>query len=817
MSRHKKRKTHVRKPEKAFSIQRPGRYIGREWNLPAIDPTHSIHVAICYPDVYEIGMSHFGLQVMYQIFKDIPGITVERVFAPWPDMEQTLRSRNLVLTTLESRRPLKDCDLICFTLPHELCCTNILNVLDLGGIPIHRDKRTESMPIILGGGIAALNPLPLDAFFDAFFIGEAEQGIPAMMQVFPVGNRKKFLENLASVPGFYIPADSAPGAEKTIVEKQCIADLENAPHPDPPLVPVTRPVHERIVVEAMRGCPRSCRFCQARIFYSPVRHRSPDRIIELVKKNLEQTGYEEVSLLSLNIADYPDVESLLANLMSYLADRCVSISLPSLRPERLTPAMISEIRQVRKTGFTLAPEAGSDRLRKIIGKPFPLDKLLETVESVFKAGWSVIKLYFMIGLPFEKDEDIMSILDLVRCILKIGRSICGNRTAVHVSAATFIPKPHTPFQWCGQAAETDIRRRQQILRDGCATAAIKLSMNDLPSSRLESCLARGDERMGAVIENAFLAGCRMDAWSECFDSLAWANAFKTNDLSMEVEAIRHYVPGQDRLPWSFIHTGIPEEQLVRTYEAAVSAGTDVESQPLPEPPLKKHVPGDSPGKNVQPIHQETHHYLGIFQVLSDFRLFGHMEIFNAVTRAMRRADLPLAYSQGFNPHPKMSWQQPVPLGFERWCEPVEFHLSDVLPCHQVLQRLNDQLPPEIRFRSLRPASDSKQLRSLKWFLVGLATNGRYRNLYENLHTGDKIVMIERVSLLQDIRERLERMEMDFVCALPEQTRDGPTLKRVMEIIYSDGEPWIFQPFGARLGWLADAGESLVPFGWITQE
>ena len=815
MTRKNKRKP--RPPRPVSSIERPGRYVGREWNLSPIDQAAGMRVVICYPDVYEIGMSHFGLQVLYEVLKNLPGISVERVFAPWIDKEKKLRSGNRNLTTLETGRPLTDCDLLCFTIPHELCFTNILNVIDLGGIPLHRNARSQHAPFILGGGIAALNPLPLEPFFDGFFIGEAEAAIPSIIRAVVPGDRSQTLNNLAEIPGLHLPGLPGKGNIRRTVLKQFLQKLEDAPHPDPPLVPYARPVHERIVVEATRGCPKNCRFCQARVYYHPIRHRSPEKIIELVTKNLHQTGYEEASLLSLNIADYPGIEVLLTNLMTLLAKENVSISLPSLRPERLTSAMIEEIQQVRKTGFTLAPEAGSERLRKIIGKPYPLHQLLQTIESVFTAGWSVIKLYFMIGLPFERDQDIHEMVDLIQLILKIGRRICGSRASVHVSAATFIPKPHTPFQWCGQASETDIRRRQKILRDGCNTPAIKLSMDNIITSQLEACMARGDDRIAAVIESAFRYGCRMDAWNECLDYESWKKAFTDAGLDIGEESKKSYVPGQSVTAWSFIDTGVTEDQLLKSYFAALSASEESAPDPqMPPASMPSHAGRllSKPPAAVSASQLTYASYTGIFQVISDFRLFSHMEISNSLARAMRRAGLPLAYSHGFNPHPRMSWQPPAPLGFERWCEPVDFDFSISIPEAEILHKLNEQLPPEMRFRSIRLKPDGVPATVLDRFLIALNSGGRKQIACQKFSENDKMTIIEPVDLIPEIREMVERRGLDLVFGLPVHAEGGPTLKMVIETLYGEQEMPLDQVLGARIGWLTRESEHCLPYGWF---
>ncbi|MCD4654143.1 TIGR03960 family B12-binding radical SAM protein, partial [bacterium] len=570
----KRRKQRKKSRPTPTGIQRPGRYAGHEWNLPLPTTDPVVRVVLCYPDVYEIGMSHLGLQVLYQILREMDDVSVERVFAPWPDKEKKLRETGKSLTSLESNEKLSKADVICITLPHELSFTNVINILDLATIPIDRENRNHTMPLIIGGGISALNPTPMEAYFDAFLIGEAEDQFQSIINLLKNGQSKNTLQTLSEIPGMYVPGihgDCITRENSVVITKQIVKDLNQAPHPNPQLVPYCRPVHERVVVEAARGCPRKCRFCQASVYYSPARFRKADLIQNLVLKNLEQTGYDEVSILSLNIADYPGIENLIMDLMQKLHHRQISVSLPSLRPEKLTEKMINQIRQVRKTGFTLAPEAGTDRLRAIIGKPYSKTKLLESVAAIFKAGWNKLKLYFMIGQPFETDDDVIGIVHLVNDILKIGRKFSGGRVSLTVSVSTFIPKPHTPFQWTGQASTEDLYRRQKILHQGCNAREIKLSLGDIFISRLEAYLSRGNQDAGRVIRRAHHYGCRMDAWNELFNREGWKKAFADCNVDMEAEATRNYPVKPGSMVWSFINTLVPEEKLMSEFERANAA------------------------------------------------------------------------------------------------------------------------------------------------------------------------------------------------------------------------------------------------------
>ena len=785
-------------PSQNVQIRRPGRYIGREWNLTSSKPNPTLRIALCYPDVYEIGMSYPGLQILMHAMQSIPHVSVERVFSPWPDKEAEMRSTQSPLTTLETALPVASTDVLCFSIPHELACTNILNILDLSGIPLRSKDRDSTSPFILGGGIATLNPAPLAPFFDGFFIGEVEDQLQEIINTFTENPRHLIAEKLSRIPGIYIP--SLSNTENHTVQRQYVNDLDTAPLPDPPLVPWCRPVHERVVIEASRGCPRSCRFCQARSYYKPVRARSDDVILKAAKLQLKQTGYEELSLLSLNIADHPGIENLLADLIIHTVDKNVSISLPSLRPEKLTPAIIDLIKNVRKTGFTLAPEAGTERLRNIISKPFSTDKLLETTETIFQSGWHLLKLYFMIGLPFETDDDVHAINQLVRAILKIGRRIVGGKAAVHVSAATFIPKPHTPFQWYGQAKAQDILRRQNILKKGCRIPGVKLSVSDFLPARLEAFLSRGDSKTPDIIEDAFKNGCRMDAWNEFFKVEIWQKVFDSHGVSLEAEATRHYIPGKAQLPWSFIDTGTPEKNLILHYEKAAMSAQEPSTQPtffLHTPLKQKNKPSPRPDQQSQAT---VYAYAALFQVLSDYRLFTHMEAVQGIIRAMRRANLPLVYSKGYNPRPKITWPKPVPLGFERWADPVIFHLSEPLTETHILDQLNRQLPPECAFLKLCDPEKTKRVLQNDISIIALRMDSDLQELREHYKQNSLITIIETNQLGEETENRLYELGLNFVFVLKGIDSNGSSLKDILFTCFGSTEIPLYPISGARVGW-----------------
>jgi radical SAM family uncharacterized protein len=805
-----------KKSETKTNVRRPGRYIGQEWNLPNIEVSGSLRCVLCYPDVYEIGMSHPGLQILYHHLNSIPGVAAERVFAPWPDKENSLRSDGDVLRTLETGLSIGNADVLCFTIPHELCYTNILNVLDLSGLPLQRQDRNDSMPFVIGGGITTLNPLPLSLFFDGFFIGEADDLLYELINVMKSNQRTHWTRVLSSFPGMYIPDIHRTDSSADRIIAQHVIDLESIPLPNAPLTPWCKPVHERVVVEVARGCPGQCRFCQARNYYSPVRIRSPKTIKNTINTHLAQTGYDEVSLLSLNIADYPGIEKLLPDLMNQHKKRNVSVSLPSLRPEKLTNVIIDQIGQVRKTGFTLAPEAGSDRLRTIIGKPFPTEKLVNSVATVFQAGWNVVKLYFMIGLPFETDEDVRDISALVRNIYNIGQRIAGRRMTLHVSVAIFIPKTHTPFQWFGQAPEETLLRRRKILLDECRLPGVKLSLSDIQSSRLEACFARGRQNYSQIIEWAFRKGCRMDAWKEMFKPDIWDEAFKLEGLSPEKEAVRLYRPEKDLLPWSFIVSGVSDSLLLKSYHKACQINADYSHVKTPlvidHNSFTRNIPKKPlPGK--PPVSVSS--YIAFFQVVDDFRLFSHLEIMTGFIRALRRTGLPLVFSQGFNPHPKVSWTQPVPLGFERWSDPVVFQLDESIPEADIKSVLNEQLPAQLAVHSITETNHTKPLRQFTHAVIALKAGKRSSALCDFITATAIIGQLELRDFNPFVSDRLKQADMDVMFSVPFGNDSGPSLKTVTSFCFNDKPMPLNDIYGIRVGWLNKFVKTAAIFGMET--
>jgi radical SAM family uncharacterized protein len=564
-----------------FQVGKPARYTGGEWQSMLKDwEKTSIKFALSYPDLYDIGMSNMAVPILYEILNNMPDVLAERVYAPWKDMEKVMRTAGFPLYALESKRPLKDFDIIGFSLGYELCYTNVLNMLDLAQIPVQSAERKESYPFIIAGGSSTLNPEPMADFFDLFVLGEGEEVIREMVEVFrnwkPSGRSKsEFLREAAKIEGIYVPslyqveyqADGliksftpmVPEA-KPVIQRRMVNKLP--PPPLRPIVPFVEIVQDRAAIEIQRGCSRGCRFCQASTIYRPVRERPQDEVIESVGKILENCGYDEISLVSLSTSDYPEIDKLVATLAKLYPN--VTFSLPSLRIAASSIQLMETLPANRKTGLTFAPEAGSERLRHVINKCIPESVLMETASIAFERGWTTLKLYFMIGLPQETVEDVEYIVRLIEKVHLIGREFMGNRSRVGVSLSTFVPKPHTPFQWAAQDKEDLIRTKHEIVRSGVARRGLKLSWQDPKTSLLEAVISRGDRRIGRVIQRAWQLGCSFDAWSEYFNWENWRRAFDESGIDPAFYAQREHSL-DELLPWSHVNVGVTPAYLKREF------------------------------------------------------------------------------------------------------------------------------------------------------------------------------------------------------------------------------------------------------------
>jgi len=568
------------------TVAKPARYTGGEWNAVVKDwEAIPIRIALSYPDTYEIGMSNIAIPILYDILNRQPDVLAERVYAPWVDMAAAMRSNGIPLYALESKHPLKDFDIIGFSLSYELTYTNVLNMLDLAQIPVLASERNDDDPLIIAGGSGTLNPEPMSDFVDAFVVGDGEEVLLEFIAAFRdwkksgSKSRKELLRQLATTPGIYIPSfykveyeadgtlksftPTVPEAQPTI-RRRLVTKLP--PPVTRPVVPYIEVIHDRGAIEIQRGCSRGCRFCQAGFVYRPVRERPKEEVVKAAGELISNCGYDEVSLVSLNTSDYAEIGELVDSLVEQYPN--LAISLPSLRISQFSIRLMGTLPTKSKTGLTFAPEAGSERLRRAINKVIPEEELLETATTAFERGWTNMKLYFMLGLPMETMEDINGIIDLVNKVRLAGRNP-SRRPQIRVSASTFVPKPHTPFQWAAREKTESLAEKHLRLRQGLLRKGIKLSWSDSKQSLLEAALSRGDRRLGKVIYNAWKSGSVFDAWSEHFNFDNWMKAFTDAGLDPAFYAHRER-PMNELLPWSFIDTGVPTNFLKLEYERAMT-------------------------------------------------------------------------------------------------------------------------------------------------------------------------------------------------------------------------------------------------------
>jgi radical SAM family uncharacterized protein len=577
-------------------VIKPARYTGGEWNSVVKDwETTPIKVALAYPDVYEVGMSNLALTILYDLLNQQEDVLCERVYTPWMDMEQALRAAGLPLYNLETRHPLHEFDIVGFTLPYELNYTNVLTMLDLGGIPLLADERDESHPLILGGGSGTYNPEPLAPFFDLFVVGEGEEVTLELLDLYREcgQNEKEYLPRAARIDGVYVPrlyqveyknegtvqgiTPTHPDA-KPVITKRIVDRLP--PAPTKPVVPFVEAVHDRATIEILRGCTQGCRFCQAGMIYRPLRERPLEEILSTADELLASTGYEELALVSLSSCNYSRIEELVGKLLERHGPDHTSISLPSLRLDSFSLKLAEMFQGRRKTGLTFAPEAGSERLRRVINKVITHDDIMTTAEAAFNSGWQRIKLYFMVGLPTETMEDVEAIARVVKEVRGIGRQAWGKRAQVSVSVATFIPKPHTPFQWQPLEEGASLEEKHHLLRRLIRGRGVKLSWNDPQTSLLEAALSRGDRRLGHVILEAWRRGARFDAWSEALDVRWWWEAFAEQGLDPAFYAHRER-PLDETLPWDHIDSGVSKKYLIEEYRRSLHEETTLDCREGP--------------------------------------------------------------------------------------------------------------------------------------------------------------------------------------------------------------------------------------------
>ena len=574
-------------------VQKPARYTGGEYNEIKKNPEDvRVRVAFCFPDTYEIGMSNVGMRILYGVMNEMDGVWCERVFAPWGDMEEAMRKHNLPLWALESQEPIRDFDMIAFTIGYEMAYSNVLNMMNLAGIPLHARDRHDLKGIVFAGGVCTFNPEPLADFFDFFSLGEGEESTVEIVSLYDRAkgegwSKEQFLQEVAKIPGVYVPsfyrheynedgtlAAIIPlnGAPEKIT-KRIIENLDEAYWPTKMIVPSTEIVHDRANLEVFRGCIRGCRFCQAGFSCRPVRKKSPDVLYRQAVETMEDSGHNEITLSSLSTSDYRGLKELTDQMIPYCEANRINLSVPSLRADNFSRELMEKLQTVRKSGLTFAPEAGTQRLRDVINKNLTEDEILGTCTQAFEGGWSNVKLYFMLGLPTETDEDVLGIAELVYKVIQAWKEHATNKKRglrVHVATAYFVPKPHTPFQWEKQITPDEYLRRCRLLKSHFYSKSIEYNYHAPDLSRLEAVFARGDRRLGQVIEEAVKNGARLDGWDEYFNYSCWFDAMNTCRIDPSFYTTRGY--GEDEiLPWDTIDVGVTKKFLLRERHRAQQA------------------------------------------------------------------------------------------------------------------------------------------------------------------------------------------------------------------------------------------------------
>lgn len=700
-----------------ITVSKPTRYLGNEVNAIYADiTTKDVKVVLAFPDVYEIGMSHLGLKIIYEIINEISWACAERVYAPWFDMENVIRKENISLFSLESKIPLAGFDIIGFSLQYEMSYTNVLNMLELGKIPLLSSDRTDKDPLIIAGGPCVFNPEPLSDFIDIFCIGDGEELIVELLQIYRTNkekSRKEILEALSRIQGVYVPAFyevsyNTDGTIKEVrnqgleIKRRVIQNLDTAKFPTMQIVPFMEIVHDRATLEIQRGCTQGCRFCQAGMVYRPVRQRSLETLVKQGKEVISQTGYEEISLCSLSSTDYSAILSLVSSLNNSFSGK-VSISLPSLRVDSLVPELYRLISKISHTGLTLAPEAGSERLRKVINKNISQQQLIDACEHAYQLGWKQIKLYFMIGLPTETDEDLEALIELVK---QIKRTLKG-KTQIKVSISSFVPKSHTPFQWQPQVSIEEIKRRQDFIKARLPHKGTTFSWHEVRLSLLEAVFSRGDRRLGKVLFQAFKLGCRFDAWTEHFRFDLWMEAFSQCQISPEFYANRNR-DVTEILPWDHIDIGITKEFLIqenkKAYEESFTpdcrqggcsncglkcSKIDYESQ---------NERQESQVSYSKPVKDLTVRNIRVrikFTKRKEIIFISHLDTIRLFNRAIRRAGIPVTMSEGFHPHQRVSFGHPLSVGIKSQAEFVDIDLVYPMKLEDLQFKLNQVLPPGI--------------------------------------------------------------------------------------------------------------------------
>jgi radical SAM family uncharacterized protein/radical SAM-linked protein len=712
------------------TISKPSRYTGNELNtikkVLASDSGSApiIRIALAFPDIYDIGMSHLGLKILYHILNARNDVWAERVYAPWIDMEESMRTDGVLLSSLESSSPLKDFDIIGFSLQYEMSYTSVLNMLDLAQIPLLAKDRNNDYPLIMAGGPCVFNPEPIADFIDFFVIGDGEEIVLEIIDCYKANkalDKRQLLEKMSDIEGIYVPyltslKELSDGtlvvSDGTKVKKRVVVDLDDMSYPVDYIVPFMKPVHDRAVIEIMRGCSRGCRFCQAGMIYRPVRERSSEVIKNIANEIIEKTGYEELSLSSLSTCDHSSIYAIVTDLVESLGkEKHVAISLPSLRTDAFSLELAQKLGSIGKTGLTFAPEVATERLRNVVNKDISKEQVLSTIESAFSSGWDTLKLYFMIGLPTETEDDVTEISVLIREVLNVARK-ANNRAKINVSVSTFVPKTHTPFQWERQLSIEEIQDRQRLLMNKIGrNSRVDISFHSPQVSFLEGVFARGDRRLCKVLLEAHKLGCKLDGWGELFDFKKWMQAFARCEI--DPSSYHRVRDLNEILPWDHIDTRITKDFLLaernRAYCAEMTPDCRTEEcsecgvcderidvkldqdAKIKDDNLTSDI--QSPEPNIQNPEYKIRFQ---FSKGHEVKFISHLDIINVFTRAFRRTGIPIAYSHGFTPHPKISFSSALPVGSVSEAEYADIELEKDIDPEDFMSRVNAKLPPGIK-------------------------------------------------------------------------------------------------------------------------
>ena len=695
-------------PEILDRVKHPASYLGCEVGAyRKTPPSNGVHWVLAFPDAYEIGVTHLGYQIIYHVLNEHASSAADRIFAPWDDFSSELKSRGKMLCSLEKGFPLRSFDVIGFSLAYELGYTNVLQMLSSGGVPIRSAQRVKGDPLVVAGGICASNPEPMAAFIDAFVVGDGEEAAIEITEKVRTwkeskSDREALLDEIASINGVYVPSRWGEGR---IIHARRIPDLDSAPFPVCQVVPSIEAVHDRAVVEIARGCPHSCRFCQAGFVYRPLRERSPEKVVELAKDVINKTGYSDLTLLALSAGDYPSIIEVIRKLLFELQEQRTAINLPSLRAGSLSPEVIDLIRSVRKTGFTIAPEAGSERLRRVINKGLSDEEILGTARTIYKSGWNLLKLYFMFGLPTETEEDLEAIAKLVRQVRETGFE-AGIKPNINVGLSAFVPKSHTPFQWEPMLNTGEIRLRLDFLRQRLKIPGVKASWSDPRMSLLEGVMSRGDRHVADLIERAWRLGAGFDGWGEHLKWEAWERAFREIGIDPEVLVSKTWNM-DDPLPWDHIRVGASKKYLLREREraftGAYSAGCGASDKceqncggcatgATARRAQKMLLAGDRNMTAKRPHGSGHVRYRLIYGKTGPARYLGHLDTVRAVHQSLRRAGLPVRYSEGFHPMPRTRFGNPLPVGVASLVEVFDLDMEVRLEPEEIKSKINSALP-----------------------------------------------------------------------------------------------------------------------------